>query len=364
MSEQQFGGFGRGWRGGRQQGWDPMGELQSLRSELSRLVGGRGGASDVELTETSDGWEVVVRLPGVAPEEVAVELDDRELCVRARSEAEVNADQGIPGGFETRGFEYRVNLPSRVDPDSHRRGDGPRPAPGPAAAGDPARAAHHHRRPHRAALRRPLQGYADASRSRSGPGAAPPGHRRRDRPAVAGRVVTPSVLGPTAERLPDVRRIAVLRANALGDFIFALPALDALRSAYPSAEIVLLGAPWHAKLWRDRPGPVDRVLVVPPAPGIRTPEPGEPESSMDDFLAAAAGAEFDLAVQIHGGGCQLQPADQSARRPVDRRPARRRRAAAGPLAALRLLPARGDPLPGGGGAGRERRPPPSCRRWR
>ena len=103
----------------------------------------------------------------------------------------------------------------------------------------------------------------------SGPGAAPPGHRRRDRPAVAGRVVTPSVLGPTAERVPDVRRIAVLRANALGDFIFALPALDALRAAYPSAEIVLLGAPWHAKLWRDRPGPVDRVLVVPPAPGIR-----------------------------------------------------------------------------------------------
>ncbi|MFF0655164.1 Hsp20/alpha crystallin family protein [Micromonospora tulbaghiae] len=107
---------GRGWRG-RQQGWDPMGELQSLRSELSRLVGGRSGTPDVELAETADGWEVVVRLPGVAPEEVAVELDDRELCVRARSEAEVNADHGIPGGFTTRGFEYRVDLPSRVDPD-------------------------------------------------------------------------------------------------------------------------------------------------------------------------------------------------------------------------------------------------------
>ncbi|MEU7711486.1 Hsp20/alpha crystallin family protein [Micromonospora chalcea] len=106
----------KGWRG-RQQGWDPMGELQSLRSELSRLVGGRSGGQDVDLAETADGWEVVVRLPGVAPEEVAVELDDRELCVRARSEAEVNADHGIPGGFTTRGFEYRVDLPSRVDPD-------------------------------------------------------------------------------------------------------------------------------------------------------------------------------------------------------------------------------------------------------
>ncbi|MEU5939523.1 Hsp20/alpha crystallin family protein [Micromonospora sp. NPDC047548] len=114
---EQAGGLGRGWRG-RQHGWDLMGELQSLRSELSRLVGGRGGSPDVELTEVADGWEVIVRLPGVAPEEVAVELDDRELCVRARSEAEVNADQGIPGGVETRGFEYRVDLPSRVDPDA------------------------------------------------------------------------------------------------------------------------------------------------------------------------------------------------------------------------------------------------------
>ncbi|WP_433128626.1 glycosyltransferase family 9 protein [Micromonospora sp. CA-240977] len=118
-------------------------------------------------------------------------------------------------------------------------------------------------------------------------------------------MTTPSVLGPTGGRVDDVRRIAVLRANALGDFIFVLPALDALRAAYPAAEIVLLGAPWHAKLWRDRPGPVDRVLVVPPAPGIRAPEPGEPESSIDDFLAAATGV--DLAVQIHGGGANSNP---------------------------------------------------------
>ncbi|RIV37003.1 Hsp20/alpha crystallin family protein [Micromonospora radicis] len=110
-------GPGRGWRGG-QQGWDPLGELQSLRSELSRLVGGRPGPPEVELGETGDGWEVVVRLPGVAPEEVAVELEDRELCVRARTEAEVNADHGIAGGFETRGFEYRVQLPARADPDA------------------------------------------------------------------------------------------------------------------------------------------------------------------------------------------------------------------------------------------------------
>ncbi|WP_319463154.1 glycosyltransferase family 9 protein [Micromonospora sp. RTP1Z1] len=118
---------------------------------------------------------------------------------------------------------------------------------------------------------------------------------------------TPSLLGPVGERVPDVARIAVLRANALGDFIFTLPALEALEAAYPSAEIVLLGAPWHAKLWRDRPGPVDRVLVIPPAPGIRDPGPGEPGSSMDDFLAAAREERFDLALQLHGGGGNSNP---------------------------------------------------------
>ncbi|MEV1328246.1 glycosyltransferase family 9 protein [Micromonospora costi] len=120
-------------------------------------------------------------------------------------------------------------------------------------------------------------------------------------------MVALSLLGPVAERVPEVERIAVLRANALGDFIFVLPALDALRAAYPEAEIVLLGAPWHAKLWRDRPGPVDRVLVVPPADGIRHPEPDEPAASLDDFLAAARKERFDLALQVHGGGANSNP---------------------------------------------------------
>ncbi|MEV6694499.1 glycosyltransferase family 9 protein [Micromonospora sp. NPDC051196] len=120
-------------------------------------------------------------------------------------------------------------------------------------------------------------------------------------------MVAPALLTSNAGLVPDVARIAVLRANALGDFIFVLPALDALRSAYPQAEIVLLGAPWHAQLWRDRPGPVDRVLVVPPAPGIRTAGPGEAEASMVDFLAAARAENFDLALQLHGGGANSNP---------------------------------------------------------
>lgn len=129
-----------------------------------------------------------------------------------------------------------------------------------------------------------------------------------DNPSSPRRDLPPSpVLGPIGERVPNVERIAVLRANALGDFIFILPALEALRAAYPAAELVLLGAPWHATLWAARPGPVDRVLVVPPAPGIREPGPGEEPAAMADFLAAARGERFDLALQVHGGGANSNP---------------------------------------------------------
>jgi len=97
-------------------GWDPLGNLQSLWSELSRAITGDGGPPDVELEEIDHGWRVIARLPGVAPEEVAVEIDGADLCIRARSEQEVNTDQGMPDtGSVERGFEHRLRLPSGVD---------------------------------------------------------------------------------------------------------------------------------------------------------------------------------------------------------------------------------------------------------
>ncbi|MEV1287792.1 glycosyltransferase family 9 protein [Micromonospora sp. NPDC049679] len=113
--------------------------------------------------------------------------------------------------------------------------------------------------------------------------------------------------GPPQGLVPDVSRIAVLRANALGDFLFVLPALEALRAAYPSAEMVLLGAPWHARWLTGRPSPVDRVLVVPPAEGVRAAVDAEPPATMDGFVSAARGEGFDLALQLHGGGRHSNP---------------------------------------------------------
>ncbi len=108
--------------------------------------------------------------------------------------------------------------------------------------------------------------------------------------------------------VPGVKKIAVVRANGLGDFIFALPALDALRAAYPQAEIVYLGKAWHAAFLQDRPGPVDRVVVVPRYGGVGE-EPGmeENETEIEGFFAAMQDEGFDLAFQIHGGGRYSNP---------------------------------------------------------
>lgn len=102
--------------------------------------------------------------------------------------------------------------------------------------------------------------------------------------------------------LSDVRKIAVLRPNAVGDFVFALPALHALRQAYPTAELVLLGRAWHAAFLAGRPGPVDRVLVVPPLPGIGLPADAPDDGATAAFVAAMRAEEFDIACQMYGGG--------------------------------------------------------------
>ncbi|MBA2581243.1 MAG: glycosyltransferase family 9 protein [Thermoleophilaceae bacterium] len=99
----------------------------------------------------------------------------------------------------------------------------------------------------------------------------------------------------------EVERIAVLRANDLGDLVFALPALEALRVTYPDAEITLLAKEWHRELLGSRAGPVDRVIAVPAHRGVR--EDREPEElELESFFAAMAAERFDVALQMHGGG--------------------------------------------------------------
>ncbi len=94
-------------------------------------------------------------------------------------------------------------------------------------------------------------------------------------------------------------KIAVLGANGLGDFIFALPALEALRVTYPKAEIVLFAKKWHANFLANRQGPIDRVVVVPISKGVNE-EPGLVENlaEHEQFFKAMAQERFDLAIQL------------------------------------------------------------------
>lgn len=109
-------------------------------------------------------------------------------------------------------------------------------------------------------------------------------------------------------RVAGVQSIAVLRANAVGDFIVALPALEALRSTYPEARISLLGRAWHARFLSERPSPVDEVIVIPDTAGVGCP-PDTPEDAAahDAFFRRMRERRFDIALQLHGGGGHSNP---------------------------------------------------------
>jgi ADP-heptose:LPS heptosyltransferase len=114
--------------------------------------------------------------------------------------------------------------------------------------------------------------------------------------------------GSRDDGVGQVDRIAVLRANALGDFVQTLPALDALAACYPDAERVLIGTPMHADLLAGRPGPVDRVVVAPVSRGVRQePAVEEDPGLLRAFFASMRAERFDLAVQMHGGGRWSNP---------------------------------------------------------
>jgi ADP-heptose:LPS heptosyltransferase len=86
--------------------------------------------------------------------------------------------------------------------------------------------------------------------------------------------------------------------------MFAMPAMEALRAAYPDAEIVYLGLQWHQDFLEDRPGPVDQVIVVPPSRGVGYPDDweGEDEEELNQFFDRMVAENFDVALQMHGGG--------------------------------------------------------------
>ncbi len=107
--------------------------------------------------------------------------------------------------------------------------------------------------------------------------------------------------------VPDVKKIAVLRANGLGDFVFVIPALEALRATYPRAEIVYLGAPWHTPILQERMDAVDRAITIPDTAGVLITSGQIDYGEQDAFFERMQAEHFDLAFQMHGGGRSSNP---------------------------------------------------------
>lgn len=101
-----------------------------------------------------------------------------------------------------------------------------------------------------------------------------------------------------------VGRIAVFRALVLGDLLCAVPALRALRHAFPRAEITLVGLPW-ARALVERLDCLDQLLPFPGFPGLSESPPDLP--ALPAFLATAQAARYDLALQMHGDGRITNP---------------------------------------------------------
>ncbi len=107
----------------------------------------------------------------------------------------------------------------------------------------------------------------------------------------------------------SIRRIAVLRANGLGDFLLATPALRALSFAFPGAEITYLCLPWMKPFVEGRYPYIHRSLVIPPYPGLRRPYADHTAAAReaDEFFQSCRDYGFDLAIQMHGGGVESNP---------------------------------------------------------
>ncbi len=112
---------------------------------------------------------------------------------------------------------------------------------------------------------------------------------------------TPGLL----HRLADpIRKVVVLRASRLGDFIYATPALRALRLALPRAEITIITLPLLRDLAVRLPS-LNRYEAFPGFPGIAE-QLFDPRRTLR-FLERMQAERFDLAVQLQESGLHSNP---------------------------------------------------------
>ncbi|MDB5250263.1 MAG: glycosyl transferase family 9 [Segetibacter sp.] len=106
-------------------------------------------------------------------------------------------------------------------------------------------------------------------------------------------------------KLQNIKKIVVFRALQIGDMLCSIPAIRALKHAYPDAEITLVGLPWAKMLIERFPHYFQSLITFPGYPGF--PEQAIDKLAFPAFLKTVQDQNFDLALQMHGSGIISNP---------------------------------------------------------
>jgi HSP20 family protein len=111
--------------------WEPLRELGALQSEMNRLFntafespGGNGGTlrrwvPAMDVLETSDHFLLRLDLPGVALDDVSIELDDQTLTIAGERSVEQHTEkEGYQRVERASGaFHRSLTLPQGINPE-------------------------------------------------------------------------------------------------------------------------------------------------------------------------------------------------------------------------------------------------------
>jgi ADP-heptose:LPS heptosyltransferase len=104
----------------------------------------------------------------------------------------------------------------------------------------------------------------------------------------------------TADTGHENYRIGIFRALYLGDMLCIIPAVRAVRAAYPKAEITLIGLPWQKDFAKRFRFYFDHFVEFPGWPGL--PEQPVDLKTLPGFIAKMQEQKFDLVLQMQGNG--------------------------------------------------------------